>query len=42
MNDSMIAPSATPQIEPRPPRMIIARMKIEKPNWKLLAFTDVR
>ena len=42
MNDSITAPTTTPQIDPSPPRMIIASTKIEKPNWKLFAFTDVR
>ena len=32
-NDSATAPITTPQMLPRPPRMTIARMKIEKPNW---------
>ena len=42
MKDSITAPSTTPQIEPRPPRMIMASTKMEKPNWKLFAFTEVR
>ena len=40
MNDSSTAPSTTPQIEPRPPRMIIASTKIEKPNLNWSACTD--
>ena len=38
MFESSSAPSTAPQIEPRPPTMIIDRMKIEKPklNWSAL------
>ena len=42
MNDSATAPITTPQMLPRPPRMIMARMKIEKPNWNWLAFTELK
>ena len=42
MNDSASAPSTTPQIEPRPPRMIMARMKIENENWNWSALTVLR
>ena len=41
-NDSTTAPMTTPQMLPRPPRMTMARMKIEKPNWNWLAFTLCR
>ena len=36
------APSTTPQMLPSPPRMTIARMKIEKPNWNWSALTVFR
>ena len=39
MNDSASAPSTTPQIEPRPPRMIIASTKIENENSNWSALT---
>ena len=39
MNDSAIAPTTTPQIEPRPPRMIIASTKIENENSNWSALT---
>ena len=42
MKASATAPSTTPQMLPRPPRMTIARMKIEKPNWNWLALTLLR
>ncbi len=38
-NASATAPSTTPQMLPRPPRITIARMKIEKPNWNEFALT---
>jgi hypothetical protein len=42
MNDSTIAPSTTPQIDPRPPRMIIASTKIENENANWSALTVLR
>ena len=42
MNDSTIAPSTTPQIDPSPPRMTIASTKIENANWNWSAFTVFR
>ncbi len=42
MNDSATAPRTTPQIEPSPPRMTIARMKIENENWNWSALTVFR
>src|SRR3954454_3856781 len=42
MNDRVTAPTTTPQMLPRPPRMIIARTKIENENWTWSAFTVLR
>ncbi len=42
MKDRTTAPSTTPQIEPRPPRMTIARTKIENENWNWSALTVLR
>ena len=42
MNDSAIAPTTTPQIEPRPPRITIASTKIENENWNWSALTVFR
>ena len=39
MNESTTAPSTTPQIDPRPPRMIMASTKIENENSNWSAFT---
>ena len=39
MIDSVIAPSTTPQMLPRPPRMIMASTRIEKENWNWSALT---
>jgi hypothetical protein len=39
MNESRIAPRTTPQIDPSPPRMIIASTKIENENSNWSAFT---
>ena len=41
-NDSTTAPRTTPQMFPRPPRMIIASTKIENENWNWSAFTVFR
>ena len=42
MNDSASAPTTTPQIDPRPPRMIIASTKIENENSNWSALTCSR
>ena len=42
MNDRVSAPTTTPQIEPRPPRMIIARTKIENENCELVGVDRVQ
>ncbi len=42
MKVSTIAPSTTPSIDPSPPRITIARMKIENENWNWSAFTVFR
>ena len=42
MNDSRIAPSTTPQTEPMPPRITIARTKIENENANWSALTVFR
>ena len=42
MNDSAMRPTTTPQIDPRPPRMIIASTKIENENWNWSALTVLR
>ena len=39
MNVSATAPITTPQMLPSPPRIIIASMKIENPNWNWFALT---
>ena len=41
MNDSASAPTTTPQIDPRPPRMIIASTKIENENSNWSALTTL-
>ncbi len=42
MTDSTIAPTTTPQIEPRPPRITMASTKIENENWNWSALTVLR
>ena len=42
MNDSTIAPSITPSIEPSPPRITMASTKIENENWNWSALTVLR
>jgi hypothetical protein len=37
MTDSTMAPATVPQIDPRPPRMIIERIRIENENWNWFA-----
>ena len=41
-NDSTTAPRTTPQMLPIPPRMTMARTKIENENWNWSEFTVFR
>ena len=41
MYPSSRPPRSAPQIDPSPPMITMARMKMEKPNWNCPAFTSV-